>query len=308
MDLLDAVRRRAWDSRFYDLPPEAKAVPTMLSAEEGKMLCWLGEHYFQGQGAIVELGCFLGGSTVRLASGLQRSGQPWTMHSYDRFLIDEPHKHQFLYRAGYEKFDGQDMLPVFEKHAQPFAPNIIAHRGNVEEHPWAPQPIEILFVDLAKSVSTQEFILEQFFTSLIPGRSIIVQQDYLFFHTPWLVAVMELLHPKIELISWARDHSVLFLCNDVPDKADFERARYDRLSQKQVEELFRQARERFPFQWQREMIAVSLDSYLRSPGATSASAFQADWSKLPTLGPWSDPPAANARKSSGFIGRLLARR
>src|ERR1700722_4215054 len=116
MDLLEAVRRRAWDSRFYDLPAAAKSVPTMLTAEEGKMLCWLGEHYYQGEGAVVELGCFLGGSTVRLASGLARSGRVWQMQSYDRFQIDEIHKEKFLYKNGYAKFEGTDMFPIFQKH------------------------------------------------------------------------------------------------------------------------------------------------------------------------------------------------
>ena len=299
MDLLDAVRRQAWDSRFYDLPAEAKAVPTMLTGEEGKMLCWLGEHYFQGRGAVIDLGCFLGGSTVRLASGLQRSGRPWTMHSYDRFGIGEEHKEKWLYAAGYEKFEGRDMRHVFDKHVAPFAPNVIAHPGNLQLHPWTGGPVEILFVDIAKSVSTHHFILDQFFPSLIPKHSIIVQQDYMFFQTPWLITAMELLHPKIELVSWAQNNSALFICNEAINESDLQRIRYDRLSQSEVERLFLRAWDRFPYEWQREMLAVALDSYRLTPESQADGDFRwLDMKAPPSLGPWSEPVAAEPELSA----------
>jgi hypothetical protein len=305
MDLLEAVRRRAWDSRFYDLPPEAKSVPTMLTPEEGKMLCWLGEHYFQGEGAVVELGSFLGGSTVRLASGLARSGRPWKMESFDRFEIDEIHKQRHLYSNGYEKFEGSDMLSVFEKHIQPFSPNIIPHKGDVENFPWQGGAIEILFIDLAKTPKTNGFILESFFKNLIPNRSIIIQQDYLHFQTPWLVATMELLHPKIELVSWTRDYSVLFVCNEIPTAEELDGGRYNRLSVSEVERLFVQARDRFPFEWQREMVAVSLDSYLRSPREQYGGHYRPDWSKPPSLGPWAEPAGVKGPTVMEVLARLV---
>jgi hypothetical protein len=307
MNRLDALRRRAWDSRYYELPAFASAVPTMLSDEEGKMLCWLGEHYFQGEGAVVDLGCFLGGSTARLASGLLRSGHPWTMHSYDMFTIDEPFKQRYLYSKGYAPpFPGDDMFHVFEKHIASFATGVVPHKGDVEQHPWSKTPIEILFVDLAKTVHSHTFVLENFFPCLIPGRSIIVQQDYIFFQTPWLITAMELLHPKLELISWTRDNSALFLCNEIPTAADLERIRYERLSQAHVEALFKAARDRFPFEWQREMLATALDAYTRAPAEHRAWAFVGgNWPERPSLGPWTEPEptARQARAKTGGSGR-----
>jgi predicted O-methyltransferase YrrM len=289
MDLLAAVRRRAWDSRFYDMPERVKSVPTMLTPEEGKMLCWLGEHYYQGQGAIADMGCFLGGSTVRLAGGLARSGRPWKMYSYDRFTIDERLKQQYLYSAGRDPFEGQDMLHVFKEHIAPFAANITAYQGDVLESPRIEEPIEILFVDVAKSPELNAHIIDGFFRKLIPGRSIIVQQDYLFYKNPWVIATMELLNPKIQLVSWTRENSALFFCREAIDADDVERARYDRLSKSKVEELILDARRRFPFDWQREVFSIALDMYRNHPDETRAWAFpNPNMANRPSLSPWSE--------------------
>jgi hypothetical protein len=289
MDMLDAVRRRVWASRFYELPAEAASVPTMLTSEEGKMLAWLGEHYFQGQGAVVDLGSFLGGSSVRLASGLERSGRAWTMHCYDRFTIDENLKKRYLYSAGHPEFEGLDMFHVFNNNVEQFAPKVIAHQGDIVSSPWTKDPVEILFIDLANNVKTYTFVLANFFSSLIPGRSLIVQHDYIYFRLPWVVAAMELLHPKIELVSWTDESSAVFLCNEAPDAADLERVRFDRLPQSVVEYLILSARDRFPFEWQREMFAVMLDCYRRSPNETRAWAYpQMNMKQRPSVGPWSE--------------------
>jgi hypothetical protein len=308
MDGLEAVRRRTWDSRFYHPPTQAALVPTMLTPEEGNMLSWLGEHYFRGEGDVVELGCFLGGSTVWLASGLERSGRKWTLHSYDRFLIDENNKERFLYRAGYPRFDGQDMFPIFCKHIEPFAGNVTARRGDVERHPWQGGPIEILFIDLAKTVATHNFVLDSFFKSLIPGRSIVVQQDYLHHQTPWLIATMEMLHPKLELVSWARHHSVLFFCREAVTDRDLQRVRYERLRQDEVVSLFLQARERFQFEWQREMVAQALDTYRASPEEHRGDLVRTNSDESPSLGPYStlgaDAPSVRPPNPRGLAARL----
>jgi len=309
MDVLDAVRRKAWDSRFYRAPQQTPAVPTMLTPEEGVMLSWLGEHGFTGEGAVVELGCFLGGSTVKLASGLARSRRPWTLHTYDRFRIDEPNKERFLYRNGYPRFEGEDMYPLFLQHIEPFAANIVAHRGDVEDHPWTSGPIEILFVDLAKTVDIHNFVLDSFFTSLIPGRSIVVQQDYLHHQTPWLIATMELLHPKLELVSWTRNHSVLFFCHEAITASDLDRARYERLERRDVVQLFRSARERFPFEFQREMVAQALDTYRASPQADKSYMLRASEAP-PRLSPYAAPvwtPSAIRRSATRWVSARLGR-
>ena len=63
-DRLEYLARRPW--RGVCLPPDAVGIPTMLSKTERKLLYTLAREYASGEGAIVDAGCFLGGSTAAL--------------------------------------------------------------------------------------------------------------------------------------------------------------------------------------------------------------------------------------------------
>ena len=67
------VETCAW--RRAALPPLPE-VPTMLSPEERRYLYWLGNEVWSGRGCVVEIGSWLGGSTVCLAAGMRASGHP----------------------------------------------------------------------------------------------------------------------------------------------------------------------------------------------------------------------------------------
>ena len=66
----------------------------MLVPDELRLLNYLADEYYTGEGAIVDAGCFLGGSTVALADGLRRNllrrqrTEEKLIHSYDRFEIE----------------------------------------------------------------------------------------------------------------------------------------------------------------------------------------------------------------------------
>ena len=49
----------------------------------------------------------------------------------------------------------------------------------------------MLFVDIAKTWALNDVVIEQFFPRLIPGRSVVVQQDYAFAFRPWVAITME---------------------------------------------------------------------------------------------------------------------
>ena len=56
--------RRPW--RDLTLPSDAVGIPTMLSKDERRLLYGLAREHASGEGAIVDAGCFLGGSTAAL--------------------------------------------------------------------------------------------------------------------------------------------------------------------------------------------------------------------------------------------------
>ena len=140
---------RPWDD--VDLPPDAVAVPTMLTDEEGALLHWLTRDYATGAGAICDLGCFVGGSTARLASGVAAAGRSTKVHAFDHFTLTEAQKERYLYSAGIAPFRGQEDQIVRAVAAGPAADGQPAlasgepekHRARVAAHRFgtpAPAP------------------------------------------------------------------------------------------------------------------------------------------------------------------------
>ena len=66
-DRLDYLLRRPW--RDESIAPRVPWVPTMISNAERSLLYLLARDFAGGDAAIVDAGCFLGGSTVELLPG-----------------------------------------------------------------------------------------------------------------------------------------------------------------------------------------------------------------------------------------------
>ncbi len=167
----------------------AAQVPTMLTSEEQLFYHWLGRRV-QGGGATVDLGAYAGGSAARLLSGLALSGQAFHVHSYDRFRSSRSIWARVMPDEPLPEVDDADLLPVVRRHLAPWKAQVTLHIGDIGEKSWTGGPIEILSVDAAKGALLADHIAEQFYPALVPGRSILVQQDYLMSVQPWLCAQM----------------------------------------------------------------------------------------------------------------------
>lgn len=193
------------------LGPEA-AVPTMLSPEEQALYLWLGSHWARGAGAVVDLGCFVGGSTARLAEGLARAGLPGEVHAYDRFTAKEATKRGQLYARGIPRFEGNDLLPLATRLLAPWKDRVRLHRGDLAMAAWDGGPIEILTLDASKTPEAMDAMAQAFFPALIPGQSIIVQQDFLHWRQPWVIAQMELFAGHFRPVAHCPRDTMVFLC------------------------------------------------------------------------------------------------
>src|SRR3954467_13500798 len=80
----ERCKRSAWHQEVFGDELLGNA-PTMLSHGERVMLHWLARE-FPTDGHIIDAGCFLGGSTLPLASGLKLRGGAAKIHSYDMFI------------------------------------------------------------------------------------------------------------------------------------------------------------------------------------------------------------------------------
>ena len=249
------------------------------------MLAWVGCHFFSGKGKICELGPFMGGSTVHLAQGLVsgraqrgdngrsslrdtvarwRSGKP--IHSFDTFYLPYSAKQSVLEYWHFPEFKGTDLLPVFRKNTAPFAALIQAHKGDVKRARWA-MPTEILFVDCCKDWDTNDVVARRFYPLLVPGLSIIIQQDYLHFQHPWLIATMEALHPRVKAVASTAENSMIFACYEAITPRDIDAAIGMSTQPDKVRELICRAQDRFEDPTIKHYIGQHLVALEKNPSA-----------------------------------------
>ncbi len=188
----------------------ARKAPTMLSPDERRAYVWLTENWAKGAGAVVDLGCFAGGSTAHLAEGLARGGSGAHVHAYDRFTISENLKEKFLYSKGIAPYDGDDLLGPARQILTPWEDRVTLHPGLIEEQEWSGDPIEILVMDASKAVHTMDRMAEIFFPALIPAGSLIVQQDFLHWKTPWVAVQMQRMADWVTPVGYAETDTVIF--------------------------------------------------------------------------------------------------
>jgi predicted O-methyltransferase YrrM len=161
-------------------------------------LCFL-ENYarysYTGQGQIVDLGCWLGATTLCLARGLSdnsRHDDRRAIEAVDRFNWEDwmtPIAASLgvpkAYQAG-DSFleDVQTLLHDYETLVQ-------IRQADLSRRLKFPSRVEFLFIDAMKSWDLARAIPRTFFPQLIPGVSLVVQQDF-GYHDP-IVATNHLL-------------------------------------------------------------------------------------------------------------------
>jgi hypothetical protein len=218
----------------------------MLTFSERALLYALGRDLAPGT-AIVDAGCFMGGSTVCLALGAsERLLQPApVVHSYDLFEVDYSATTHYGALVG-DRQIGSDLRPVFESVVgEDLLPYVDVHAGDLLSERWIGQPIDVLFVDVAKTWDLNDHVMHEFFPSLVPGRSVVVQQDYVHEWLPWVHITMELLSDHFERVEVIPGSpSVVYRCTRAVKEGDLPRHLRD-LPEGRLEGLFDQAVARY---------------------------------------------------------------
>src|SRR6266511_4956504 len=218
-DRLPDLLRRRW--RDVELPPDAVGIPTMLSKSERKLLYSLARDYAGGDNAIVDAGCFLGGSTAALLAGVRDRKEPWQgppVESYDLFRVEKFTIPKF-FRDEETVRVGETFRPRFDAHIARFDVPHVVHEGDITQIGWSGRPIDILFLDVLKSWEINDAVLRDFFPSLVPGRSVILHQDYGWGGHEWIQITVELLGDALVLVDrmeWGSH--VFFVQSELPSK------------------------------------------------------------------------------------------
>jgi predicted O-methyltransferase YrrM len=207
------------------LDPRLRDVRSMLSYTERALLYLLARNHVDGRGAIVDAGCFVGGSTLALAMGLRdnRGGAVTTrVHSYDMFRYDSWSMQGYLDDLS-GLIEGADLRPVFQSNIAGYEDLVVVHAGDLREQQWHGEPIEVLFIDIAKSWELNHQVARMFFPSLVPGHSVIVQQDLVHWGHPWTMVLMEHYADHFRPLGYAWFSSMVYLCTRPFDRSELER-------------------------------------------------------------------------------------
>jgi hypothetical protein len=200
-------------------------------------------------------------------SGLALSGQAHHVFAYDHFRSSAKFWARFLAVDPVPTTDDNDILPLARRYLEPWADRVTLCPGDILEARWTGGPIEILAVDAAKGTAVADHVAAEFFPALVPGRSIVVHQDYLLPVQPWLSAQMVRLSDHFQpLVQVAKD-CVVFLCLSQPTADALEAARTDDLTDGALMKRVREAAK-----WHDGMIAgerfrAMLAKIRENPGA-----------------------------------------
>lgn len=206
--------------------------PAMLGSEERVLPSFLAKCSSRRPGAVVELGCYLGGSTVALLDGLMQGGvfgveRAPCVHSYDLFVANEYMLDHTLRSSGVKA--GESFEHVYREAMGNWAKYVDVHAGDIRNELWSGDPIKLLYVDILWSWETNQHVFEQFYRAMVPG-SWLVHQDFVYSAYPWLPITMEWLVRKgyFSFRSFAEHSTVAFRCRkslrSIPQGLDFRRS------------------------------------------------------------------------------------
>jgi hypothetical protein len=182
-------------SDFSDVVlPDLPTVPGMTSPAECRYLYWLTSSQLSGSGHLVEIGTWLGRSTLHIAAGLHESGHRQELHCFDGYTWGRSDSKA----ADLPLKPGDSFQRYFEENVRPFRDWITSHCTRIADIAWSGEPVELLFLDAPKKQAEITRCLDVFGPSLIAGQSIIAIQDYLYFPAYALAACMYALRDHLE--------------------------------------------------------------------------------------------------------------
>ncbi|MCU1369899.1 MAG: glycosyltransferase [Ilumatobacteraceae bacterium] len=160
-------------------------------------------------GAVVELGPWLGASSSAIARGLERAGRNDGFDTYDTFVFEDIEERTAGTPLEGRFHDGTSFRSLVEGRLGRHGERVRVHEGDVCGVEWTGGPIQLLFVDIAKTWDTWRAVRETFVAHVAVG-GLVVQQDWAHANTPWLI----LWHHR-----WRRHFEPLGVVNHSPTVA-----------------------------------------------------------------------------------------
>jgi hypothetical protein len=173
----------------------ARELPAMLTTGD-RAVYFYAARTATLSGAIVDAGCFVGGTTANIICGALINpvvkAMPVKAQSlikvYDLFTVEDGYIREHLEREYPNKDFSKtnSFLDVFKKNVEGFEHLIDVRPGNIMSYGYPDRAdIEVLGVDCCKALPITDFVIREFFTRLIKG-GIVLQQDFVHEFHPYI--------------------------------------------------------------------------------------------------------------------------
>lgn len=209
------------------IPLSCLDTPSMMSLPEKQFLFGLASRYYAGKGVIVDAGIFLGGSTRCFGEGVRSNPQleeimrawPRPIVSYERAIVN-PNMPLFFKKHGVAlaAAAGESFEAELRRNIEPVKDLVDLRIGDFMDAGELDRPVEILFLDILKAPGLSLRAFQMFHSRLIPGRSVVVHQDYFFEELPWIKTHQEALADYFDFVGEIGS-SAVFLCRKAIPRA-----------------------------------------------------------------------------------------
>ena len=226
---LQMTRLNAAFAKLVDsIPLSCLDTPSMMSIPERQFLFGLASRYYAGKGIIVDAGIFLGASTRCFGEGVRSNpaceeitrNWPRPIVSFERAIVN-PNMPDFFKSHGlaFSAARGESFEAELRRNIEPVKDLVDLRIGDFNDAADVDSPVEILFLDIHKGVRLSLHALRLLYPRLIPGRSIVIQQDYFYERLPWIKTHQEALAAYFDFVGEIGS-SAIFLCTrEIPQTA-----------------------------------------------------------------------------------------
>jgi hypothetical protein len=198
----------------------------MTTLTEQKYLNVYGQNSYKGLGEVVDLGCWLGSTTIPLTSGLLKnsafanSGRK--VHAYDLFEWFNWMEPSVAGTGLYGRYrEGDNFVDEFRRRIEPTADHVEVHAGDLKQIGWSGSEIEFLVVDAMKGWDLAVSITKDFYPSLVARQSLVFHQDFAHHFTPWIHLIQWKLRDHFEYVEEVpNSQSVVFRCIKQIERSD----------------------------------------------------------------------------------------
>lgn len=206
-------------------PLSSLDTPSMMSVPEKQFLFGLVSRYYAGQGIVVDAGIFLGASTRCFGEGVRSNPAfeeivrtwPRPIVSFERAIVN-PNMPDFFKARGlaFSAAKGESFEPELRRNLESVKDLVDLRIGDFNDIDVPDSPVEILFLDILKSPRLSLRAFRLFYPKLIPGRSIVIQQDYFFDGLPWIKTHQEALAAYFDFVGEIGSSAVFLCTKEIP--------------------------------------------------------------------------------------------